>query len=83
MAEETITLEFLARLSEQMLQEARALRKEVAEIRTLTLQTIEYSRRIERRMTERRDDLELMIKSEPGGAWRTCRRKWRSAARDR
>ena len=68
MAEETITLEFLARLCEQMLQEMRALRKEVAEIRTLTLQTIEYSRRIERRMTEQRDDLELMIKAELGGA---------------
>ena len=69
MAEEAITLEFLARLCQQTLQEARALRKEVADIRTLTLHAIEYSRRIERRVSEQRDDLELMIKAELGGAF--------------
>ena len=52
MADEVITLEFLARLCQQTLQEARALRKEVAEVRTFGLQTVDYARRIERRMSE-------------------------------
>ena len=60
---ETVTLDLLARLCEQTLREARALRKEVADVRTLSLQSIEYARRIERRMGEQRDDLELMIKA--------------------
>jgi hypothetical protein len=67
MADEVITLEFLARLCQQTLQEARALRKEVADVRTLGLQTIDYARRIERRVGEQRDDLELMIKVELSG----------------
>ncbi|MGZ9083924.1 MAG: hypothetical protein ACXW3U_17830 [Rhodoplanes sp.] len=65
---ETVTLDLLARLCEQTLREARALRKQVADVRTLSLQSIEYARRIERRMGEQRDDLELMIKAELGGA---------------
>jgi hypothetical protein len=65
---ETVTLELLARLCEQTLREARALRKDVADMRTPSLQTIEYARRIERRMAEQRDDLELMIKADLGGA---------------
>jgi hypothetical protein len=75
MADEVITLELLARLCQQTLQEARALRKEVADVRTLGLQTVEYARRIERRggeierrVGEQRDDLELMIKAELSGA---------------
>ena len=74
-ADEVVTLEFLARLCQQTLQETRALRKEVADVRTLSLQTVEYARRIERRVdeverrvVEQRDDLELMIKAELGGA---------------
>ena len=71
---EAVSLELLARLSQQTLQETRALRKEVSDIRSLGLQTIEYARRIERRIDEverrvrdQRDDLELMIKAELGG----------------
>ncbi len=71
MAEDVITLKFLAHLCRQTLEEARALRKEVADVRRLSLQNIEYSRRIERRVgevdrrvSEQRDDLELMIKAE-------------------
>jgi hypothetical protein len=75
MADEVITLEFLARLCQQTLLEARELRKEVADVRTLSLQTIDYARRIERRVGEvdrrvgeQRDDLELMIKAELSGS---------------
>jgi hypothetical protein len=40
----------------------------VVDVRTLGLQTVDYARRIERRVSEQRDDLELMIKAELGGA---------------
>jgi hypothetical protein len=67
MADDVITLEFLARLCQQTLQETRALRGEVADLRRLALQTIDYVRRLDRRMGEQRDDLELMIKAELSG----------------
>jgi|SRR6185503_5914979 len=68
MSDEVVTIELLARLSHQTLQELRALRKEVGDVRSLALQTVDYPRRVERRMGQLRDDLELMIKSEVGGA---------------
>lgn len=67
-ANEPISLELLARLCQQTLQETRATRKEVADVRTLSIKTIEFARRIERRVAEQRDDLELMLKSELGGS---------------
>jgi len=57
MADEVITLEFLAHLCRQTLEETRALRKEVADVRTLSLQNVEYSRRIERHV----DDVERRV----------------------
>lgn len=49
----------------------RAIRREVADIRALTLQNTEYNRRLERRIggveqriEDLKDDLELMIKAE-------------------
>ncbi|NEW93178.1 hypothetical protein [Rhodopseudomonas sp. BR0M22] len=68
MPDDPISLELLTRLCQQTLQETRATRKELAEVRTLSLQTIDYARRIERRVAEQRDDLELMIKAELGGS---------------
>jgi Mg2+ and Co2+ transporter CorA len=68
MSDEVVTIELSARLSHQTLQELRALRKEVGDVRSLALQTVDYTRRVERRMGELRDDLELMIKSEVGAA---------------
>ena len=68
---ETVTLDLLARLCEQTLREACALRKEVADVRTLSLQSIEYARRIERRMGEQRTD---EIKRNSAEPWRTCKR---------
>jgi uncharacterized membrane protein YccC len=62
MAEPDLTL--LTKLAEQTLGEIRQLRRELADVRTLTLQNSEYSRRIERRTNELKEDLELMIKSE-------------------
>jgi coproporphyrinogen III oxidase-like Fe-S oxidoreductase len=68
MPDDAISLDLLARLCQQTLQETRATRKELADVRPLSLQTIEYARRIERRVAEQRDDLELMIKAELGGS---------------
>jgi hypothetical protein len=67
-AKEPISLELLARLCQQTLQETRATRKEVSDVRALCLQTIDFTRRIERRIGEQRDDLELMIKAELSGS---------------
>jgi hypothetical protein len=64
---DTVDLTFLARLAEQNLAETRALREEVADIRGLALQTVEYARRVERRVFEMRDDFELMIRVELDG----------------
>ena len=54
-----------------LLELLKDLRKEQRDQRTLLLQSVDYSRRIERRfdaldrrMAEMRDDLELMIKAE-------------------
>ncbi|MDY6925090.1 MAG: hypothetical protein SWI22_14165 [Pseudomonadota bacterium] len=61
---ETVDLTLLAKLAEQTLAEVRQLRKEVADVRTLALQSTEFTRRMERRVNELKDDLELMLKSE-------------------
>jgi hypothetical protein len=84
MADETntIDLRFLARQNEKILKELAALRRDVSNSTTLSMQNLEYSRRIERRLgevdervsqTSRRidelkDDLELTIKAEIGGS---------------
>jgi hypothetical protein len=64
---ENVDLNFLAQLCRETLAEVRSLRKEVGEVRTLTLQNVDFTRRVERRMNESRDDLELMLKAEIGG----------------
>ena len=64
---DTIDLKFLAKLCQQTLSEVRSLRSEVSDVRALVLQNVEYSRRVERRMTELGDDLELMLKAEISG----------------
>jgi hypothetical protein len=42
--------------------------KRGSDVRTLCLQTIDFTRRIERRIGEQRDDLELMIRAELSGS---------------
>jgi hypothetical protein len=61
MTETAVTLEFLARLCQQTLQEARALRKDVADVRSLSLTTIEYARRIERRVGEQPISMKFLL----------------------
>ena len=64
-----VDLEFLGKQSAKILDELKSLRKEVADIRTLALQTYEFSRRVEKRQGELRDDLEVAIKVEFGGGF--------------
>jgi hypothetical protein len=61
---ETLDLTLPGRLVEQTLTEVKALRREVADVRSLAVQGIEFSRRLERRLTEQGDDLQLVVKSE-------------------
>ena len=47
-----------------IIEHLRSLRAEVADMRTVLLASIDRSRRVERRIEEMRDDLEIMIKAE-------------------
>ncbi|WP_275788440.1 hypothetical protein [Pararhizobium gei] len=69
MIDENVDLSFLAKQGQKIIEDMRAFRQEASEIRTLALQTYEYSRRIERRQSELRDDLEVTIKMEFGGGF--------------
>ena len=64
---ENVDLNLLAKLCQQTLAELRSLRTDVNDVRHLVLQNVDYTRRVERRMGEIGDDLELMIKAEIGG----------------
>jgi hypothetical protein len=58
-----VTLEMLGRLMERNLTEQAALRSDLREVRSLALALSEQGRRVERRVEELRDDLELMLKT--------------------
>jgi hypothetical protein len=61
---ETLDLTFLGEQSKKTLTELQKLRRELADVRTLSLQTLEHGRRQERNLGEVKDDLELMLKAE-------------------
>ncbi|WP_274626615.1 hypothetical protein [Arvimicrobium flavum] len=69
MQDTKVDLGFLAKHLQTLIDETRLLRKDVSEVRTLTLQTFEFARRVERRQSELRDDLEVTIKMEFGGGF--------------
>ena len=68
MVEDNVDLSFISKLLQKNNDEFRGLRKEVADIRRLCIQTYDYMRRTERHHAELRDDLELTIKMEVGGS---------------
>ncbi|WP_411033226.1 hypothetical protein [Shinella sp. BYT-45] len=68
MAADAISLDFLAKQAKIQMDELRLLRRETADMMRLLNATYELTRRIERRETELRDDLELMVKMELGGS---------------
>lgn len=68
MTTEAISLDFLAKQAKIQMDELRLLRKDVADMMRLVAGSYELTRRVERRETELRDDIELMIKMELGGS---------------
>jgi Mg2+ and Co2+ transporter CorA len=68
MTTDNISLDFLAQQSKLQIEEVRQLRKEMADMMRLLNGTYDLTRRVERRETELRDDIELMIKMELGGS---------------
>lgn len=66
MSQETIDFSFLAKLGQRTFEELKLLHREVAEIRTLSQQSYEFVKCVERRQAEMRDDLELAVKMELG-----------------
>lgn len=70
-----VDLTLLAELARQNLEATRKLGRDLAHVRTHTLQTADYARRLDRRMpemeqrmSELKDDIELLVKSELMGA---------------
>jgi len=59
-----VTLEMLQVLIQRSLDEQKTLRREVGEVRSLAVALAEQGRRIERRVAEVRDDIEVMVKAE-------------------
>ena len=63
-----------AALLREIRDELRGLRREVVDVRTLTLGTFDRMKRLERRLEETRDDLETTIKAEIMGTGLNWRR---------
>jgi len=59
-----VTLDFIGRTLLEVQADQRRQRTDLSDIRSLVLSQIDYSRRVERRLSEMRDDLEMMFKSE-------------------
>jgi len=59
-----VSPEMLQALVQRSLDEQSALRRELGEMRSLLLALADQGRRIERRVGEIRDDIELMVKTE-------------------
>lgn len=68
MTTETVSLDFLVKQAKLNMDEMRLLRKDVTDMMLLLNANYELTRRVERRHTELRDDLELMVKMELGGS---------------
>ncbi len=58
-----VDLTLLASLARESLEQGREIRRELRDLRTLTLNTTDYLRRLDRRVSELRDNLELMVRS--------------------
>ncbi|MFN3635656.1 MAG: hypothetical protein ACK4UZ_07970 [Rhizobium rhizophilum] len=68
MTTDNIGLDFLAKQSKLQIEELRQIRKDMADMMRLLNASYDLTRRVERRETELRDDIELMIKMELGGS---------------
>ncbi|NBB51925.1 hypothetical protein GVN24_26940 [Rhizobium sp. CRIBSB] len=68
MTTDNVSLDFLAKQSKLQIEELRQVRKDMADMMRLLNATYDLTRRVERRETELRDDIELMVKMELGGS---------------
>lgn len=68
MTTDNIGLDFLAKQSKLQIEELRQIRKDMADMMRLLNASYDLTRRVERRETELRDDIEVMIKMELGGS---------------
>jgi Mg2+ and Co2+ transporter CorA len=68
MSTDNISLEFLAKQAKLQMDEMRLVRKDLGDMMRLLNATYDLTRRVERRETELRDDIELMVKMELGGS---------------
>lgn len=68
MTDANVDIQFLARQGQKAIEEMRQLRREHADMMRLVSAGHDLTRRVERRQSELRDDLEVMIKMELGGA---------------
>ncbi|MGL3606413.1 hypothetical protein ACSV9I_07865 [Rhizobium sp. G187] len=68
MTTESVSLDFLARQAKTRIDEMRPMRKDLGDVLRLVNGVYDLTRRPERRQVELRDDLELTIKMELGGA---------------
>lgn len=68
MTTESISLDFLAMQAKSNMDEMRLIRKDLLDMMRLVNANYELTRRVERRQSEMRDDLELTVKMELGGS---------------
>ena len=59
-----VSLELLQAMVQRVLDEQDSQRRELNAVRSVLLDVVEQGRRTERRITEVKDDVELMVKSE-------------------
>jgi chaperonin cofactor prefoldin len=64
---EVVDLTALFTICERTLDETRAMRRELRDVREFAIRGVDYTRRLERRIEELKDDLEVLIKGEIGG----------------
>lgn len=63
-----VSLDFIAKQAKLNMDELRHIRKDMADMMRLVTATYELTRRVERRQSELRDDIELVVKMELGGS---------------
>lgn len=66
---EAVTPEFLSRQAKNNMDELRSVRKDLLQMMQLVTANYELTRRVERRQSEMKDDLEIMLKMEISGSF--------------
>lgn len=64
---EVVDLSALFAICQRTLDETRTMRRELRDVREFAMRGVDYIRRLERRIEELKDDLEVLIKGELAG----------------